>query len=453
MRFRSMLAASALLLAGAGAVPTAQASSTCRAVVPTGNASQRAQAAKLRAKYFGSDNVDAKSGAVDCGRVYATWINNSSLAASLNGHVVLFDAFFPTHHPGYIPTDAWEMADLVPEYLFIGHGHYDHAQEVPRVLNRSRRTVLVGTAEHCDQIRAALKAKFVPKCVATVKRGSKLGARGRLDTLIPGVQISVVSVPHSAADTPDPANPKGPYYPVAFVPAVRSRVAHPPAPIGTADRPLNDGVSPGDGVEGGDNLYQFRLGAFSFVYHDTSGPVKVGDATWTSLRALPPTDVEYAAVVAFDTATVGFRDSRIITEVLRTRRFSPLHHDDWNEALGSEAWSYEDPVRNEFQKIPAERRPQISWLFDPTDYLAGGVRSWDPKAATWSHDFAEPPRAAFALAEDDRFRARYAVTAVALTGPVWSCATLAAGQQDAYTRAGTLAGLQALATSQHLHQP
>ena len=50
-----------------------------------------------------------------------------------------------------------------------------------------------------------------------------------------------------------------------------------------------------DGAEGGDNLYQFRLGAFSFAYHDTSGPVKVGDATWTSLRALPPTDVEYAA--------------------------------------------------------------------------------------------------------------------------------------------------------------
>jgi hypothetical protein len=287
--------------------------------------------------------------------------------------------------------------------------------------------------------------------VATVKRGAALGSRGQLDRLIPGVKISVVSVPHSAADTPDPANKKGPYGPTPFVPAYRSRLAHPPAPIGTADRQINDGVHAGSGAEGGDNLYQFRLGAFSFVYHDTSGPVKVGDATWTSLRALPPTDVEYAAVVAFDTATVGFRDSRIITEALRTREFSPLHHDDWNEALGSEAWSYEDPVRTEFQKIPAERRPRIDWLFDPSDYLAGGVRSWRLDADTWRHDFAAPPRSAFAVAEDDAFLARYAVSRVKVDQKVWSCATLAAGQVDAYSAAATLAGLQALATADRTH--
>lgn len=438
------------MLLGLLVVPQATAATGCRAVAPAGlSGAQRAQAAKIRTKYFGAEHVDPRTAAVDCSHFYVSWLNNSSLAVSMNGHVGLFDAFFPTHHPGYIPTDAWEEGDIQPEYLFIGHGHYDHAQEVPRVLNRSRRTVMVGTPEHCEQIRAALAGRLVPRCRLTVsKKGVPFGTRGRLDHLIPGVRISVVTVPHSAADTPDPLNPKGPYLPIPFVPAYRSRLAHPPAPVGTKDREINDGVHPGSGAEGGDNLYQFRIGSFSWVYHDTSGPVKVGDAAWTSLRALPPTDVEYAAVVAFDTATVGYRDSRIITEALRSRRFSPLHHDDWNPALGSEAWSYEDPLRAEFQKIPAERRPAVTWLFDPDDYISGGVRSWDPKSDTWKHDFRDPPRSAFAPAEDDHFRARYAMSRIDLGKGVWSCATLALRQHDVYTAAGTLAGLQALARRQ-----
>ena len=209
-RRRIAVLAAAAVAVSIAVVPTATAQPVdCSPVVASGlTSAQRTLAAHVRAKYFGSEHVDPRTASVDCTRVYVAWINNSSLAASMNGHVVLFDAFFPTHHPGYIPTDAWEMGDLIPEYLFIGHGHYDHAQEVPRVLNRSRRTVLVGTPEHCTQIRTALKGMFVPKCVATLKPGAPLGARGRLDTLIPGVQISIVRVPHSAADTPDPLNPK-----------------------------------------------------------------------------------------------------------------------------------------------------------------------------------------------------------------------------------------------------
>lgn len=410
---RRRLVVSGLVLGLAvSAVPLASAADRgagCRPAPVTGLTAQQAGAmVKARTRYFGAENVDPRSGAVDCSRVLVTWLNNSSFAASFLGRVVLFDAFFPTHNPGWIPTNAFEMGDVQADYLFVGHGHYDHAQEVPRVLNRSRRTVLVGTPEHCDQMRTALQGKFRPRCVAAVPRAAALGAVGRLDSLLTGVRISTVRIPHSAADTPDPLNPNGPYAPFAGVPAFRSRLSNPPAPLGAAPPAENDGVSPGDGAEGGSVLYQFRIGDFAWTYHDTTGPVKVGDLVWKALRRLPPTDVEYGAVVAFGTVTNGFRDTRVVTEALRSRQFLPMHHDDWNEALGSEAWSYEKPVRDELSRIPVERRPQVRWLFDPTDYLSSGVRSWDPRAATWRDDFPAAPDSAFARAEDRSFAVRYA---------------------------------------------
>lgn len=411
MRRRALVAGLivALGLTAAPLVSAADRGADCRPVPVTGLTAQQTSAmVTARTRYFGPENVDARTGAVDCSRVLVTWLNNSSFAASFLGRVVLFDAFFPTHNPGWIPTNAFEMGDVQADYLFVGHGHYDHAQEVPRVLNRSRRTVLVGTPEHCDQMRTALAGTFVPRCAAAAPRAAALGARSTLDRLLPGVRISTVTIPHSAADAPDPLNPNGPYAPYGGVPAFRSKLSNPPAPVGSAPPAEDDGVQPGDGAEGGSVLYQFRIGAFAWTYHDTTGPVKVGDPVWTALRALPPTDVEYGAVVAFGTVTNGFRDTRVVTEALRSRQFLPMHHDDWNEALGSEAWSYEKPVRDELSRIPAERRPQVRWLFDPTDYLASGVRSWDPRAATWRDDFPAAPDSAFARAEDRSFGVRYA---------------------------------------------
>ena len=72
-------------------------------------------------------------------------------------------------------------------------------------------------------------------------------------------------MPHSAADTPDPLNPKGPYLPIPFVPAFRSRMAHPPAPIGPQDREINDGIARVTARRAGDNLYQFRMGDFALT--------------------------------------------------------------------------------------------------------------------------------------------------------------------------------------------
>lgn len=365
---RRLLAVTALLgVIGATGVATAE--------------DETARLIRLRQKFFGLENVDQQTGAVRSDRVIFTWVNNAGFAAALNGHVVLVDAFFPDHNPGYIPTNAFELGDLRPEYLFIGHGHGDHAAQAPRVLKRSGVTTLVGTPQHCDQMREALGASFTLPCVDAVARDAAMGDTRSLDTLINGVEITALKHPHSGTEAPDPTDPNGPFVPtVPLPPAYEPRISNPPIPQQEPD----DGTAPGSGDEGGSVLYQFRIGDFSLAYHDTTGPVKVGDATWNAMRALPASDVQIGAVVNFGQLSNGMRDVRILVEALRPSIFVPNHHDDWNPALGSRGDRYERPVKEELAKIPAERRPDVRWIYDPYDYLRPELFTYDPTSPVWS---------------------------------------------------------------------
>lgn len=335
---------------------------------------------RTRQKFFGIENVDPSTGEVRADRVIFSWIHNASFAAALNGHVVVLDAFFPTHNPGYIPTDPYEMGDLRPEYVFIGHGHFDHAEDVPHVLKRAgEATKLVGTPQHCDQMRAAMPG-FTLTCVDAVARDAQMGDSRALNDLIPGVEITAIKHPHSAAQPPDPLDPNGPYVPtVPFPPAYGPRISNPPIPQQAPD----DGTLTPSGAEGGSVLYQFRVGDFALAYHDTTGPVKVGDATWNAMNALPASDIEIGAVVNFGQLTNGMRDVRILVEALRPKFFVPNHHDDWDPALGSRGENYERPVSEELAKIPADRRPELLWTYDPYDYLRPGLFTYDPASPAW----------------------------------------------------------------------
>lgn len=349
------------------------------AVLATANATTNPLVA-TRTKFFGAANVDQTTGEVRADRVILSWVHNASFAAALNGRVVLFDAFFPDHNPGYIPTTPYELGDLKPEFVFIGHGHFDHAEDVPHVLKRSGVSTVVGTPQHCDQMRAAMGSTFVP-CVAAVPRDAAMGATNTLDTLIPGVSISVVKHPHSAAGPPDLTDPNGPFIPTVPVPPnYEARLSNPPLPQSPAP---DDGTKKPSGDEGGSVLYQIRIDDFALAYHDTTGPVKVGDATWNAMRALPPSDVEVGAVVNFGQLTNGMRDVRTLVEALRPKIFVPNHHDDWDPALGSRGDRYQGPVSAELNKIPAERRPSLLWIVDPQDYLKPDLFTWDPTDSAW----------------------------------------------------------------------
>lgn len=97
------------------------------------------QTIAARQHFFGVDNVNPRTGAVREDRVIMSWYGVSSFAASFHGHVVLLDGFMARgrtgtwrHNKNYVGTDLEEIAALKPEAYFFGHGHSDHAGNLPR---------------------------------------------------------------------------------------------------------------------------------------------------------------------------------------------------------------------------------------------------------------------------------------------------------------------------------
>ena len=97
-----------------------------------------AKAVAARSKVFGPEHVDQRTGGVDRDLVIFSWITNASFAASVQGRVILLDTFVTRAEtkPGRTPFVIDDLVDLHPDALFIGHGHFDHADNAaPRPPN------------------------------------------------------------------------------------------------------------------------------------------------------------------------------------------------------------------------------------------------------------------------------------------------------------------------------
>ncbi len=372
-RRSAVIAVAAALLAPAGgavasvsvpsdAVPNRTAAAPAAPAV--GNMDPRTIA--LRERFFGDENVDA-GGNVRPDKVILSWAGVMTYAAAIRGNVVLLDAWVPRgEHSGYVPTDAGELAMLKPSHVFIGHGHFDHAADAAQIVAESGAT-LVGTPEHCDQVKVQAARDFGDTsvaCIAAAPRDAKPGIRSRVRAL-PGVAIDTVTVIHSGAQAPDRSDRGGLHTPIA-PPSDFSVIAnHPPAPQDVAH--LGSHLTD---RENGDVLYQFRVGSFALTHHDTSGPNKeLAPQVYDVLRALPKTDVEVAAVQGFGQFTNGGRDFRLIIEALRPQVVVPGHHDNWLPGLSTRGAYYRPYVVDELKRIPAASRPLLRWMEDPADYV------------------------------------------------------------------------------------
>ena len=93
-----------------------------------------------RQKIFGLENVDPKNGEVREDRVIFSWLTNASFAAAVKGHVLLLDTFVTRLEvqPGRTPLVIQDLVDLDPDYIFIGHGHFDHADNAAYIAAADR---------------------------------------------------------------------------------------------------------------------------------------------------------------------------------------------------------------------------------------------------------------------------------------------------------------------------
>lgn len=335
--------------------------------------SDAAEMIRARERFFGASNV-GPTGEVRKDRVIMSWFGVASYAASFNGHVVLVDAWVPRgSHSGYVPTDPQEVAALDPEYIFVGHGDFDHVADAAEIVGLSGAKV-VGTRLHCDSIEEQLGEKI--GCVA-VFPGDLPGFSKRLDSLIPGVDITAVSHIHSSVESPEFGD--GGRMPCPPIWNPQDTAEHPPTPEDFTHL-VNHLPDP----RGGNLLYQFRVGQLAIAWHDTVGKItEDAPEVIERLKELPPTDVHFGAILAFGQVTNCLRSLGAYITALEPDLFTPTHHDNFTFFIGGNARDLEPYVRDEIDRIPAKSRPEVLYTYDPADYIDPTLFTFNPDDRRW----------------------------------------------------------------------
>ena len=335
-----------------------------------------------RTHFFGAANVDQKTGDLDKEKVILSYFSVQSFAVAARGHVFLLDSYIYrlSEKPAYVPTTVQELVDLKPEAIFLGHGHFDHADNAAYISVKTGATIF-GAAEHCDAMRGDAARIFgtgTPvKCTSLTSLGSTPGAEvSDIRIMRPDICITAFKHLHSGAAPLDPTVPV-----VSINPVRDSRVEslYPPGPppaIDTRTQALNGGpVS---------MLYQFTIGNFSLVYHDTNGPIKAFQPQLIPmLAALPKADVELGSLVSIGETVNGTYDIALYLQLVKPKIFYGGHADNFN--IGASPY-YHRALRAQLTAfgVPDDQRPEIAGWDDPYDYLTPGLATFNWKDKRWS---------------------------------------------------------------------
>ena len=381
-----------------------------------------------RQKIFGFTNVDPNTGRVRDDKVIFSWTTNASFAASIKGRVVLLDSFVTRLEiaPGRTPLVIQDLVDLKPEAIFLGHGHFDHADNAAYISGKTGAQIYA-SPETCDNMQLdAVKifgAGHTVPCTSITSRGSIPGSElVSINQLEPVASIKAFKHLHSTNTAPQDTTfpPNVINSPVNGACAVPCNLQDPRDPsLFPAGTPLSTvlDISTSRTGQGGpiSIYYVFKLhdgNRFTFVWHNTSGALREGCALPNNIAGtnppqpsqpgqgangcfgpavgqkleqlmaqLGPTDVEIGSVVSLGFGINGERDIVDYNTHIAPKVFIPNH----TTAVAVEGSSLEWKVGYERQlnnmSIPAAARPDLIWLVDPTDYLRPIV--FDPDDERW----------------------------------------------------------------------
>jgi L-ascorbate metabolism protein UlaG (beta-lactamase superfamily) len=364
---------------------------------------------RARSMVFGPEHVDQRTGQVDQGKVIFSWLTNATLAASVRGHVVLLDTYVHRAEtvPGRTPFVVEDLLSLAPEAAFIGHGHFDHADNAAW-LGGTLGIPIFASAETCADfrnldvpnliIKGALPAGTTLDCRDVTSYGSHPGAEiVKIDAFEPVMSITAFRHFHSGtayAETGFPITPvhneADPRDAAMYPPGI----AHSYPSLGRIGGPLSI-------------YYHFVVHGdreFTFVWHNTTGDLNHGctidhgpPACWddlfpaegvsanvrSAIASLSETDLEFGSFVSLGFATTGMRDPIQNSALLKPKIWVPIHQT--NAALPtSSLWFKVAYLKQLDQMVPAltpDQRPEYRWMVDPDDYLKPMV--YDPKDVRW----------------------------------------------------------------------
>jgi hypothetical protein len=308
------------------------------------------------------------------------WTGVSSFVVAIRGHVLLFDAWeIIGAVTDYLPIGRQELADLRPEAILAGHGHFDHAGDLGYIAGRSGAAV-VGSDEICTVAELGAQREGVGTDFACAVTGTASepppGTWQSFRLFADLAPIGVLQHVHSAPEPPGEDNPLNPFLPIMDPQPYLDHFADDPEELArfVAQQLEQD--------QGGTWMYHLMAGDFGLLIGDSAGPIWDAPDVTTALEDVAGcVDVLANAILGFDQPVSGLRDPVLYVAATQPRVFVPTHADAWAPVISAGQAQYEDELHAELAR--QDVTVEVDMLVDPDDYLVErAYRIDDPRWQT-----------------------------------------------------------------------